>query len=449
MGRIKELRERKAALVKEADALLGKQASADGLSEAEDGRYKEIEASLDQVNAAIAREERLMDERRSMEAVADINVDTEAEAAAKVPAAAKKAEPFKSFGEELQAVARAEIAGDKIGRSDRRLSGLYIPGGIEAAAGGSEAVPSEGGFLVQTDFADALLESMFAQGEVLSRVFQVPISARSNGLKMPMVDETSRADGSRWGGVQAYWADEAAAVTATKPKFREIEMRLKKLFGLAYATEELIEDTAALETIYTAAFTEELTFKAEDAIVNGDGSGKPLGLINSGALVSVAKEGSQAATTIVTNNVLKMFSRLPPRSMTRAVWLVNQDTLPQLWALTLGSGAAVVLLYRPPGVDGPNVGPAGSLIGRPVIPVEYCATLGTKGDILLVDLGEYMMIEKGGIKQASSMHVRFIYDEMTFRLTWRIDGQPMRRLAVTPKNGTATLSPYIALDERA
>ena len=40
--------------------------------------------------------------------------------------------------------------------------------------------------------------------------------------------------------------------------------------------------------------------------------------------------------------------------------------------------------------------------GRPVVQVEYCATLGTVGDIALVDLKKYRLIRKGGVEQASS-----------------------------------------------
>jgi len=132
------------------------------------------------------------------------------------------------------------------------------------------------------------------------------------------------------------------------------------------------------------------------------------------------------------------------------VWLINQDILPQLWQLTLGSGTAVTLLYAPPGqgTSAQNT-PFGTLLGRPVLPVEYCATLGTVGDILLVDLSQYLMIDKGGISQAASMHVRFVNDEMTFRWIYRLDGQPAWNTAVTPFKGSNTQSPYLSLATRA
>ncbi len=445
MDRIKELRQRKADLLDEATELTAKEDNED-FTEEERERLDELTdegGELDKINAKIRREERLMDERRSMEAVPGLNDDTEEEAAEKISAQVKKdPETFATFGEQLQAVANAGMVNDTKGTTDRRL----IWG---VATGAGEAVPSDGGFLVQQDFSMELLRLMHEMGSIVGRTRNIPISSTSNGIKLPAVDESSRKDGSRWGGVLAYWANEADSVTAKKPKFREIDMRLKKLFGLGYATDELLADAAALQSVLTQAFTEELLFKTEDAIINGTGSGQPLGLLNSGAVISVAKESGQAADTVVTANVVNMFARLPIRSAKNAVWLINQDVWPQLWQLTLGSGAAVVLLYAPPGVSGPNVNaPFGTLLGRPVLPVEYCATLGDLGDFQLVDLSQYLMIDKGGMSQASSMHVRFVNDEMTFRFIYRVDGQPAWNKPVTPFKGTNTLSPFITLAAR-
>lgn len=448
MLRLHVLQERKRGLVTEAEALTVKE---------DDGSITDDEAArldaltveggeIDKLNVSIKREERLTEDRRSIAALPAVGEDGEVEdgptAPETVPATARiEPEKFKSFGEQLQAIAAAGM--NKGGAVDNRL----IWG---APTGANEAVPSEGGFLVQQDFNVSMLEAMHDLGDLLALVRRIPIGENRNGVKLPMIDESSRVDGSRWGGVLAYWSDEADTVTGTKPKFRELEMSLKKLFGLGYATDELLADAVALEAILTTAFTEELTFKTENAIINGTGTGQPLGLLNSGAVIDVAKESGQAGSTVVTANIINMFARLPRRSARNAVWLINQDIWPQLWQLTLGTGTAVVLLFQPPGLSAISANaPFGTLLGRPVLPVEYCATLGTSGDILLVDLMQYLMIDKGGLQKASSMHVRFINDEMTFRFIFRVDGQPAWNKAMTPFKGTVTQSPYLSLATRS
>ena len=191
---------------------------------------------------------------------------------------------FNSFGEQLLAAYRAAAPGGKI---DERLT-------TRAASGLNETTPSDGGFLVQQDFVTELLKRTYETGILASKVKKIPISTNANGLKINAIDEESRANGSRWGGVQTYWAGEADEITASKPKFRQMDLSLKKLTGLCYATDELLQDAAALEAVIRQAFAEEFGFKIDDAILSGSGTGEPLGILNGGALVTVAKEKDQS-----------------------------------------------------------------------------------------------------------------------------------------------------------
>jgi len=345
---------------------------------------------------------------------------------------------FTSFGEQLRAVVQAGMPGGTI---DPRLMEM------RAATGLGEAVPSQGGFLVQPDFATELLNVTRETGLLVGKVRKIPVSATANGLKVNAVKETSRADGSRWGGIRAYWLDEAGDKTASKPKFRQVELSLKKLIGLVYANDELLQDAAALEEVIRQGFAEEFGFKLDDGIVNGSGAGQPLGILNSGALVSQAKETGQAATTIVAENIEKMYSRMDPRSLSKAEWYINQDTWPQLFQLHHKVGTGGVPVFVPN--NGLSEAPYGTLLGRPIVPIEQCATLGTVGDIIFADLSQYVMIDKGGIQSASSIHVKFTNDETVFRFVYRVDGQPMLNSAITPFKGSATVSPFVALATRS
>jgi HK97 family phage major capsid protein len=346
---------------------------------------------------------------------------------------------FRSLGEQMQAVARAASPGAAV---DPRLYEIRA-----AAAGLNESVPSEGGFLVQQDFSTALLASAFDDAPVASRCNRIPISAGANSIKLPMVDETSRATGSRWGGVRSYWLGEAAEKTESKPKFRQIELSLKKLVGVCYATDELLQDTTALDTVLGQAFAEEIAFQTDDAIINGTGAGQPLGILTSGALVSVDKEAGQAAKTIVWENVVKMFSRMPGRNRRTACWFINQAVEPQLYSMSLAVGTGGIPVFMPAG--GASAAPYASLFGRPVIPIEQAAALGTVGDIMFADMNSYVLIDKGGIKTDMSIHVQFLTDQSVFRFVYRVDGQPSWAAPLTPFKGSSTLSPWVALATRS
>jgi hypothetical protein len=68
---------------------------------------------------------------------------------------------------------------------------------------------------------------------------------------------------------------------------------------------------------------------------------------------------------------------------------------------------------------------------------------------MLIDMGQYIMSDKASLKIASSMHVRFEYNEMAYRFTYRADGQPERKAPLSPFKGADTLSAFVALDNRA
>ena len=347
-----------------------------------------------------------------------------------------KGKHFRSLGEQLQAIkAYYESRGTNL---DTRL--------VRAPTGAGEVDPTAGGFLVQTDFAAAVFLIAHDMGELLGKVNKIPIGDKFNGIKIPGVDETSRATGSRWGGVQSYWVDEGTTVTTTKPKFRMIEFSLHKLMSIMYTSDELLQDSVALTSIASQAFSEEIMFMTEDAIYEGTGAGQPLGFLNSPSLVSVSAQTGQKTQTVVKENIDNMWSRLWVRSRKNAAWLISQDVLPQLFQLNQAVGTGGQLVFMPPG--GQSDAPYATLFGRPVIENEYSPTLGTKGDIVLADLSQYTLVDKGGVQAATSMHVAFLTDQQVFRITYRVDGKPMWTAPITPFKGSNTRSPFIALSTR-
>jgi HK97 family phage major capsid protein len=301
------------------------------------------------------------------------------------------------------------------------------------ATGMSEGVPADGGYLVHPQFAAGILERMYQNGEILSRVAADPVS--QNSMVYNAVNETSRAEGSQWGGITAYWMAEGGTITSSKPAFREIELKLKKVAALAYATDEQLMDTPNLASWLNRTVPQVLTTKVEHALYRGDGVGKPLGVINSPCVVNPLRED---ANYIKLSDVLNMYKRRWPGG--RYVWLIHQDAFPQLLQL---SATNLTNLFLPYGAIA-NV-PYNTLLGLPVIESEYCSSLGTYGDFALCDLSQYQTITNGGVQSASSIHVAFTTDETAFRFTYRIDGQATWHSALTPMNGSNTMSPFVVL----
>lgn len=388
--------------------------------------------NLDQVVLSLEKEEKLKayfekPEKRVITSTSSVEIIKDE----------REKDKFGSFGEFLMSV---KNAGTPSGHVDPRL---YM-----AATGLNETVPSDGGFLVQQDHQAELLQEVFDTGQLLSKVRRrIQISGTSNGTTINGIDETSRAT-TRSGGIVAYWVDEAAEKTASKPKFRQIELKLKKLAALCYATDENLMDSAQLESTIRTEFPKEMGFQCDSAIYNGSGAGCPLGFMNSGSLVTVSKEAGQGAATIMTENIVKMYARRFANQTGNYLWLYNQDIEPQLFTLNMQVGLGGTPVYMPPG--GLADAPYGRILGRPALACEHSATLGTTGDIALVNLSDgYVVAEKGGLKTDVSIHVRFIYDESVFRFVLRLDGQSIRATALTPHKGSNTQSHFIVLETRS
>lgn len=413
-------------------------ASAEGWTDELRAQDDEIAASLEQVNADITREERRRAADMAAAAVDHANDDTDEEAADKAGAVAASPTPFHSLGEQLQAVARAAL--QPHAPVDERLLQ------IQAATGASEIVGSDGGFLVQTDISNDLLTEVFADAVLAPLAQERQVGAGFNGTKFNVIDETSRATGSRFGGVRAYWTAEGGQKNASRPKFRQEELTLQKLAGLYVATDELLADTVALESFVRPAFVSEFAFMVDDAMVRGTGAGMPLGILNSPALVTVAKETGQSADSVLYENLIAMFGRLSPRSVSKAQWFVNQGLYAQFPSMVMTIGTGGVPVFLPPG--GLTQAPFGTMLGRPITVIEQASAPGDVGDIMLADWNEYLLLRKGTIEQASSIHVYFDTDETAFRWVLRINGRPMRQSALTPYKGSATTSPFITLAAR-
>lgn len=306
----------------------------------------------------------------------------------------------------------------------------------------NEGVGEDGGFIVPPDFREAIMKVVEGEDSLLSRC-DSSTTAR-NSVTHPK-DETTP-----WGtaGIQAYWEGEAAAAAASGGKFQGDTLRLNKLFARVDVTDELLEDAPQLDNYLRVKAPEVMTSVINAAIIGGNGVGKPLGFLKSGALVTVAKETSQPDDTVHHRNIVNMWARMYAPCRANAVWLINQDVEPQLDLMSFkDSSTSPVPVYLPAGTI------AGSgyatLKGRPVIPMQGMSTLGDLGDIALVDLTKYRALTKaGGTRVDTSIHLKFDTDETVFRFIFRMAGQPWWSAPISPANGTNTLSPFVTLASR-
>jgi len=343
-----------------------------------------------------------------------------------IPAPAKPAQNFgfDNVGSFLMAVKNAAS-----GKMDERLVNVH-----------KEAIGEDGGFLVPETLMTQISKKLQSDEALLARTNQFTVAG--NTMSLP-VDETEPWNN----GVQAYWVAEGKDLTESKHKFGQASWRLHKLAALVKTTDELLEDAVGLESYIGRAAPEAIMHKVNEAILTGNGVGKPTGILNSDFRVVVAKEVGQVADSVVARNVIKMYAAMIPASRSRAVWYINPQVEPELMTLKDDNGN---FIYLAPGSQ-MNQTPYGILLGRPVIPlIGGMKALGDEGDIVLADLSYfYSILKAGGIKNAVSTHLLFDKDQTAFKFILRIDGSCPFKAPITTQFGNYKMSGFVTLAARA
>ncbi|MEU9792888.1 phage major capsid protein [Streptomyces sparsogenes] len=304
----------------------------------------------------------------------------------------------------------------------------------------SSVSPADGGFLVPEALRSNLMEIALEKSVVRPLATVIPMeSAR---VPLPMIDSTTNA-GSVMGGMVAYWGEEGALLQDASPKFGRVVLDAKKLTGLSAVPNELLQDSitsfaALLERLWPQA----LAFEEDNKFMTGSGTGEPLGFRGAGnpAAVTVTRAN---ANKIQYPDIVGMYARMLPSSLSNAVWTCAPDALPQLlqMSLTVGTGGNSVFVVN-------AAGPFPmSIFGRPLIITEKGGQLGSRGDLAFTDLSYYLVGDRQTMTADSSTDYNFGSDKTTFRIIQRVDGRPWLQSAITPANGSSnTLSPFVELN---
>lgn len=439
-GNLRKLQSRKAAVVKAMKELIAD----DELDDDQEAEYEAYEQELEALETKIGREQKLAELEKGMESVQDRNRDTEEEANDRIGKVVdnRAKDPMKGFKNPREFFNAVRVVGQG-GKRDERLNLLRVTHDMSATAGSDEHSTQDdayGGFLVPEAMLPGMLRTEPEPDPMLGRLANVPMGA-------PIVHMNARVDKNHStsvsGGLTVSRKMETAAASDSRMEFEQVRLQAYSLFGLTYATEELLTDSPmTIAALLQNGFRDEFTSHMIDERLNGTGAGEHMGIMNSPCLITVSEDQSQTADTITATNVINMRSRC--WGYQNAVWLANQDCMPQLMQLSLVSGSATVMLYQQSLQDDkPDM-----LLGRPIYYTEYCQTLGDKGDIVLGNWTQYLEGTYQQLETAESVHVRFLNNERTFRVSLRNAGAPWWRSALTPKNSSSTLSPFVVMEAR-
>ena len=478
MTRLERYRKQHADIREQMGAILAAaESQEDGrLSEDQQTEYDGLKAKMASVNEAISREQELIEAELAAPAVQTARGNGEGSDGLRVTSQRLRAEddPRKGFHSHQEFILstienagfreRGDVQDERLrmlaimDKDDKRAGGElafllpigFTPRGLQAAAGSDEQGVYDdryGGFAVTPTFLPGMLQLGFEGDPTVGRTQVVPMAS-------PTVEILARTDKNHTtsvaGGLTVTRRPETVTASSSRFEMEMVTLKAASLFGLSYATEEILVDSPiSFAAIIAGGFKDQFAHHMLDEKIRGLGGSEYQGVLNAldastqGPTVSVAKETKQAAATIVAENVIKARSQC--WGYGNAIWIANHDCYPQLAVLSIAVGTGGTLIYQQSVVEGrPDM-----LQGRPIFYSEYPATLGTQGDLILGNWSQYLDGLYQPMQSAESVHVRFETHERTFKFWLRNAGAPWWRTALTPQQSSTKLSPIVVLDTRA
>jgi HK97 family phage major capsid protein len=346
-------------------------------------------------------------------------------------------DPKKTFGDFLLAVARNDRT-----YLEKHYGSVFNAWQTKAALGESSGVT--GGYTVPPEFFTTLVQLVAENSFIRPRAFVVPMASAT--LQIPYLDVTtvqSAGVSPFFGGLQMYWTAEAQTRTETEPQFKQMELKAWELSGYSVSSNVLLQDsTIGLEKFLMTLFARSIAWFEEYAFLQGNGVGKPQGMLSAPAAIAVTRAGGQGTQTLAFADVATMWSKLLPASWANAIWAFSPSVVPQLLQLKDGANRAIFISID----QGATKTPVWSLLGRPAYPTEKLPALGGKGDLSLLDPALYVIGDRMQVEIAASEHVNFLKNQMTWRVVERVDGQPWLEKPITLQDASTQVSPFVVLN---
>ena len=271
---------------------------------------------------------------------------------------------------------------------------------------------SEGGYLVPDEFEKTLIESL--EEENIFRKLATVIKTSSGDRKIPVVASKGSAS----------WVDEEGLIPESDDSFGQVSIGAYKLGTLIKVSNELLNDSVFnLEAYISKEFGRRCGAKEEDAFFNGNGTGKPTGILDAtyGAETGVTAD---AVDKITADEIIDLFYSLKAPYRKRAVWILNDSTVKAIRKLKDGNGN---YLWQPALTEGtPD-----TILGRPVYTSAYMPSIAAGArTVIFGDLSYYWVADRQGrtFKKLSELYATT--DQTGFMATQRVDGKLILREAV-------------------
>jgi HK97 family phage major capsid protein len=403
MDKILEMRQKRAALVQQAREILDKaEAEKRELLADEEQQYSRIMDDVDKLRKAIEREERQQAEEREL-------------AQSQGTTAARKDQPGEG--------AQRHTVNPRGNEEYRGAFWHFVRHGrnaldhmeVRALQIGTD---SEGGYLVPDEFERQLIQGLMEQNIIRGLATVITTSGDRN---IPVV----ASHGS------AVWTAEEGPFTESDESFAQVMLGAHKVATIMKVSEELLNDSAFnLERYITSEYARRIGDAEEAAFVNGNGVGKPMGIVQG---ATAGKVGAAGQTTSVTaDDLLDVYHALKRPYRPRAAWLLNDSTVKAIRKLKDSTSQYI----WQPGLD---AGRPDTLLGRPVAESAHVPEMAASAkSILFGDYSYYWIADRQGRVFQRLNELYAVNGQVGFRAYQRVDGKLILAEAVVYYQNSAS-----------
>lgn len=190
----------------------------------------------------------------------------------------------------------------------------------------SEGVDANGGYLVPEEYDSRLIDTL-TEENIMRKLGHTITTSGEHKINIAATKPA------------AAWIDEGGALSFGDATFAQINLDAHKLHVAVKVTEELLYDNAfGLESYIIEQFGKALSNAEEDAFLNGDGVGKPLGLLSDkgGGEVAIT---TASATAITADEIINLVYSLKRPYRKNAKFIMNDQTIAALRKLKDNNGA--------------------------------------------------------------------------------------------------------------
>lgn len=385
---IMELREKRNKAWEAAKAFVETKRDKDGLLSAEDAAsYAEMEQKIKDYGAEIER----MEQMAAMDA--QLSKPTSAPLTAK-PLNGDKPKSGRASDEYKAAMLNA------LRTNFRQVSDVL-----------SEGVDANGGYLVPEEYDSRLIDTL-TEENIMRKLGHTITTSGEHKINIAATKPA------------AAWIDEGGALSFGDATFAQINLDAHKLHVAVKVTEELLYDNAfGLESYIIEQFGKALSNAEEDAFLNGDGKGKPLGIFaeTGGGTVGVT---AASATAITADEIINLVYSLKRPYRKNAKFIMNDQTIAALRKLKDNNGA---YLWQP----SLQAGEVDRLFGYEVYTSPYVPTITAGKPVIAFGDFSYYNIGDRGTRSFAELKELYAGNGMVgFVAKERVDGKLILHEAV-------------------